>query len=205
FLGFVIYWIFGRKKTQKEFALLHLIGRITNRELTSNTLEQELLDIVHHRDGISKDRFDYLVEQSPVLDIESEIDMNTFFEMIAEKLAEPLGIQKEELRKKFCDRESDTSTVLLPFLSVPHILIDGNKIFHLLIVRCKEGISFLGQDEKVVSAFVMVGSRDERTFHLQALAAVAQISQSPDFEERWIGAKSEQDIRNILLLGRWRH
>ena len=38
-LGFLLYWTYGRKKAKREFALLHLIERITAREITSHHLE----------------------------------------------------------------------------------------------------------------------------------------------------------------------
>jgi mannitol/fructose-specific phosphotransferase system IIA component (Ntr-type) len=54
--------------------------------------------------------------------------------------------------------------------------------------------------------FVLAGSADERNFHLRALAAIAQIVQDPHFEEKWMEAKGEEALRDIVLLGeRRRH
>ncbi len=202
--GFAVYWFFGRKKAQREFALLHLIERITAKELTSNTLERELLEIVHRRDGVLKDRFDHLVEQCPVIDLEQSISAEQFFVVAAEQLSSLTHIPAESLAQQLQEREKETSTVLLPFLAIPHIVTDGERQFHLLVARCRQGISFNAASSAVTAAFVMIGSRDERTFHLQALAAVAQISQTPDFQNRWLTAKTTEDLRNILLLDRWR-
>jgi mannitol/fructose-specific phosphotransferase system IIA component (Ntr-type) len=52
----------------------------------------------------------------------------------------------------------------------------------------------------VKAVFVIMGTRDERRLHLQALAAIAQIIQSPDFDERWGDARNENHLRDVMLL-----
>jgi len=54
----------------------------------------------------------------------------------------------------------------------------------------------------VHTCFVLVGSSDERSFHLRVLVAVAHIVQEPDFEERRSEARSEGELRDIVLLSR---
>ncbi|MBU4304773.1 MAG: amino acid permease [Candidatus Omnitrophica bacterium] len=56
--GIFVYWTYGRIRTNREYALLHLIERITAKELTSRTLETELKEIIRERDDILEDRFD---------------------------------------------------------------------------------------------------------------------------------------------------
>jgi len=48
--------------------------------------------------------------------------------------------------------------------------------------------------------FVLVGSRDERNYHLRALMAIAQIAQEKGFEQRWFAARDTAGIRNLILL-----
>ena len=58
----------------------------------------------------------------------------------------------------------------------------------------------------VHAVFVLVGTRDERHFHLCALMAIAQITEEPDFDSRWMVARSVDELRDIVLLGeRRRH
>ncbi|WP_435548967.1 hypothetical protein [Desulfobacterium sp. N47] len=45
----------------------------------------------------------------------------------------------------------------------------------------------------------MVGTGDERNFHLRALSAIAQIVQDPYFENKRLKAKDEKSLRNIIL------
>jgi len=201
-IGFLVYWFYGRKKTSKEYALLHLIERITARELTTHSLETELKTIIHERDEILKDRFDHLIELCPVLDIKESIDAKDFFRLAAKTLEKNLNVTSIRLWELFLERERQSSTVLNPFLAIPHIVIDGENTFNILLVRCKEGIVFSQNAPKVHTVFVLIGSKDERPFHLSSLAAIAQIVQEDDFETRWMAAKNTEDLRDIVLLGK---
>ncbi|MFC1782907.1 amino acid permease [Planctomycetota bacterium] len=201
-LGFLVYWFYGRKAAAKEYALLHLIERITAQEITSHLLEAELKDIIHERDEILKDRFDHLIDDCPVIDIEQGVTMREFFEMAAALLAEDLHVATNRVLNLLIEREEESSTVLNPFLAIPHIVIKGEKHFDILLARCREGIDFGENAPKVHTVFVLIGTKDERNFHLLSLAAIAQIVESADFEEKWMAAKTPEALRDIVLLGK---
>jgi mannitol/fructose-specific phosphotransferase system IIA component (Ntr-type) len=61
-------------------------------------------------------------------------------------------------------------------------------------------VFFSKQASSVKAVFVIIGSRDERHAHLQALAAIAQIIHGNHFEERWLQAKNKNQLRDLLLL-----
>jgi len=71
--GFLCFWFYGRKRVQQESALLHLIERITARELVTGTLEAELKQIIHERDEVVHDRFDAIIGDCAVVDIEGPV------------------------------------------------------------------------------------------------------------------------------------
>ena len=60
---------------------------------------------------------------------------------------------------------------------------------------------FSDKHPNVRAVFMLVGTKDERNFHLRALAAIAQIVQDPVFERKWQAARSEQALRDVVLLG----
>jgi len=199
--GLLVYFFYGRISTNREYALLHLIERITAKELTTYSLEAELREIIRERDEIVKDRFDRLVESCVILDIGNSIKISDFFKLVAEEMAPRLNEKPELLLKLLRDRESQSSTVLNPALAIPHIVIQGEHLFDILLARCKEGIVFSDKYPKVHAVFVIIGTKDERHFHLQALSAIAQIAQNTGFEKRWMSAKSKDALKDIVLLG----
>ena len=200
-VGLFVYWFYGRIRSNREYALLHLIERVTAKELTSYSLESELKEIIRERDEIVKDRFDHLVEGASVLDIDRHMSAADFFEIVSENLAPSLGMEQEELRRKLEERERESTTVLNTFLAIPHIVVEGVHTFDIVLARCQGGIEFSDAFSGVQAMFILAGSKDERNFHLRALAAIAQIVQDPDFERKWITAKGIKELRDIVLLG----
>ncbi|HUV63095.1 MAG TPA: amino acid permease [Sedimentisphaerales bacterium] len=199
--GLFVYWFYGRIRTTREYALLHLVERITAKELTTHALEDELRDIIRERDEIIKDRFDDVVERAIVLDVDRSMRLEEFFRRVADAMSPRLGTGSDELFRLLVEREKQSGTTLSPDLAIPHIVLAGQHTFDILLARCREGISFSAKEPRVRAVFVIMGTRDERNFHLYALAAVAQIVYDPRFETKWAGAKGKEGLRDIILLG----
>ncbi|OYD14311.1 hypothetical protein CH333_08320, partial [candidate division WOR-3 bacterium JGI_Cruoil_03_44_89] len=203
--GFIIFgviWYFAYAKGRKArtSALVHLVERAAAKDIPSRSLENELREILLERDEIVEDRFDRLIKDCEILDIKGPLSLNEFFGKISSSLSRHLNIPQDELYKLFDKRERESTTALRPGLAVPHTIIPGAKKFEILLVRCKEGIRFSPTLPPVYVAFVFAGSRDERNFHLRTLMSIAQITQEPDFDKRWLHARNEEELRDIVLL-----
>ncbi|HOZ45587.1 MAG TPA: amino acid permease [Candidatus Hydrogenedentes bacterium] len=198
--GFCLYWFYGRSRVQGQSAFLHLLERLTAREMVDGTLEAELKEIVRERDEITLDRFDRMVEQCPVLDLNEAVTREEFFTRASEALGPRLGVPEETIRRLLSAREQLSSTVLAPHLAIPHIVVEASKPFEMLIARCRPGVRFRADAAEVHTVIALAGPIRERNFHLRCLAAVAQIVQAEDFEARWLSATGEQALRDLLLL-----
>ena len=131
---------------------------------------------------------------------------NEFIQIASEELTSRTGIAKEKFIQLFNEREKQSCTALRPGLAIPHIIIEGENKFDVLLVRSREGIIFPDAEEPVHIVFVLIGTRDRRRSHLRALMAIAQIAQQRDFDEKWLNASATKDLRDIILLGtRKRH
>jgi amino acid transporter/mannitol/fructose-specific phosphotransferase system IIA component (Ntr-type) len=204
--GLFVYWFYGRIKASREFALIYLIERITAKEITTRSLETELKDIIRERDDILKDRFDHIIEDCMVLDIDMAVTMEDFFQLAADRMSDRLDIEPDVLYDLFIAREKESTTVLSAHLAIPHIILGGEHKFDILLARCRPGVKFPGEAPDVHAIFVLAGTRDERPFHLRSLAAIAQIVQDRHFEDRWMAARRKGDLRDVILLGeRRRH
>ncbi|MDD3118440.1 MAG: amino acid permease [Victivallales bacterium] len=200
-LSILIYYLYGRK-TSREFTLLHLLERITNRKLTGHGLEKELLEVVRHRDEIIKDEFDHQVERSGVLDMEGTMCTTTLFRAIADKFAPGVNMDPDRFYELLMERENTSSTAINHFVAIPHLILEGEGCFQIELVRCKDGAAMEGANGLVKAVFVILGTRDCRNYHLKALAAIAQIVQGNNFESRWLAARDCDQLRDILLLGK---
>lgn len=201
-IGMVCYWAYGRNRIKKDYALLHLIQRVTARELVTGSLERELKEVVRERDEMVLDRFDELISKALVLDIPEPMQVKDCFELIGEKLGDRIGMEGGLLTEKLIERENQTSTLLSSFLAIPHVVVPGSGTFEIALVRARKGIVFSEESQNVSALFVLAGTLDERNFHLRALASIAQIVQEEDFETRWMDARDEDGIRDVVLLAK---
>lgn len=157
---------------------MHIIEDLTNQDLTSDTLEKELYDVLHQRDDVQHDAFDEALKTAKAIDLEPGADKENLLDTISHILERDLAHSAQEIRQRFLEREEQGSCMFTPFVAIPHIVVDGEGLFEILLVR----------------------SRDRRNMHLKALAAIAHIVQHQEFEHRWSVAKNEQQLKDILLL-----
>lgn len=188
-----------RFDTNRENALLHLIEKVTAKELATPKLETEVQEIIRQTGTGPRDRFDRYIEESLVLDIDRALGVEEFFHMVAGAMAPRLGVDPAVLFERLMDRERESSTAISPGLAIPHVIIEGNRPFNILMTRCREGIAFSESAPMVHAVFVLAGSKNERNFHLRALSAIAQIVQDSHFERKWLRARSPQTLRDVVL------
>jgi amino acid transporter/mannitol/fructose-specific phosphotransferase system IIA component (Ntr-type) len=199
-VSLLVYLLFGRRAEAKEYALQHLVERLTSRELTGGDLEGELREIVHESRGIVTDRFDELVNGALCIDVPEAKDIKEVFGEIASRSATLVGMNEEEILRRLLEREAESSTALSDFVAVPHLVIPGTNSFHLVLVRSVEGIRFSTQTPEIKAMFVLMGTADERNFHLRALTAIAQICQDPTFDDAWLAVRKERQLADLVLM-----
>ena len=186
----------------REHAILHLIERVSPKELTSHLFGTEIKEIIRKENDIPKDRFDRFIEESNVIDINHAIGVEELFQLTAKAMATRLDVKPALLFDLLMAREKESSTAITPGIAIPHIIINGKHTFGILLARCKEGITFSESTPMVYAVFVLVGTRDERNFHLCSLSAIAQIIQDSYFEKKWLRAKNENALRDVILLAK---
>ena len=202
FIAFSAAWFFlyVSRRVSRASAVMHIVERVTARELKTVTLENELRDILLERDDIIEDRFDKLIKQCIILDIKGRRETEDLFREVSTILAERLDTDEYVLFEKFLLREAQGGTVVQPGFAIPHIIVEGENKFDVLLVRAKDGINFSKTTEPIKIMFVLAGTKDQRNYHLRALMAIAQIAQEANFEHRWLTARDTQAIRNLILL-----
>ncbi len=199
-ISILVYLFYGRKRSKKEFALLYLLKRIIDSRMPQHGLETELREVLRHREGILDDKFDRMVKDSVVLDLEGHFTLDDFFRKISDPLGADLNMNSEKIYKLLKKRENESSTAISSFVSIPHIILEETEILHMMIVRCRDGVSFSETEKYVKAIFLIVGNEGERVLHLRLLASIATLVQEKDFKLKWNDAKDINHLRDMILL-----
>jgi APA family basic amino acid/polyamine antiporter len=199
---FLLYFFYGRKKSNGEYALLHLMKKITDHRLTDDLLETELRDILISRDEIEQDAFDSLVRNAAVRDVDKQMTFENLLDHLSEDLISITGLDKQTVKERYLTRQVEYNTAISDFLAIPHILIDGENRKFMLIVRSKKGIDFGEGTESVKAIFLLGGTQDMRVLHLRTIASIASLISQPGFQDEWLDAKKESDLKHLMLLSK---
>jgi len=194
------YFFYSRSRNRRESALLHVVERLTNRELRTDGLSEELKEILIERDEIVEDRFDRIIKSAEIIDFSEALDKAGLFRVLADVFSRKFAAEPEDIYQLLVAREAESTTVIHAGLAIPHIVVGGNERFEIVVARSREGIDFGEQTAPVKVVFALAGSRDERNFHLQALMAIAQIVQNPEFLSTWTRLRNTAELRSQILL-----
>jgi amino acid transporter/mannitol/fructose-specific phosphotransferase system IIA component (Ntr-type) len=198
--GAVWYCLYVRPRTRRESALVHWVKNIVAPDIRRSGLEDELRQIAVERDEIVHDRFDHLVKDCPIIDMYGPATLEEMFAEVAAVLVDRVGMSKADLLAAFKHREQAGSTMVRPGVAIPHVIVPGRHVFEIVLVRCRRGVIVAEDQPHIKTAFVLVGSDDERNYHLRALMAIAHIIESPNFIERWLEAMDVEHLRDLVLL-----
>jgi len=203
--GYTVNMAMAINRGQARFDrdMLHMIEGVTARELATPSLEQELKQIIDGKDLLEKDRFDQLIENCRIEDSAQEKTMETAFMDVAKIISKAnVHLDKQDIYDKLIQREKTSSTALTSFFAIPHLVLEGESMFDIIVMRSRKGIRFSDSAPHVHAMFFLMGTIDQRHYHLVALSAIAQIVQNPTFEKEWMGAGEVNTLRNILRFGK---
>ncbi|MBD3393848.1 MAG: amino acid permease [Chitinivibrionales bacterium] len=203
-IGVILYFTRKGGKERVSAAIIHVVQRITNKELVTDGLQSELRAIVADRDRIVKDAFDDAVESACHLEIEERCNLESLWNQVAGTLENCLSsrLPAASLAALLRRREAESSTAISRFVAIPHVIVEGEGIFQVVFVRARDGVHFNADHPAVRAIFVLLGSKDMRNLHLRALAAIAQVVQHGSFEKAWMRARNERELKDLFLLSK---
>ncbi len=200
-LGLGVLWFvsYARVRVLRESALVLLAERLARADFGDHDLQAELSAIVRERDAVRRDRFDRLVAECPVVDLAPGANRRELFRVLAENLAPAVGEPAEAVYEHLEARERLSSTVVRPGVAVPHLISGEVEGLQVVLARARDGVEFDEGEEPARAVFAIAASPDEEDFYLQALVAVAEVTQSPGFDAKWMAARSAEGLREVVL------
>ena len=203
-LSIIWYFSYSRTRNKQQSALVHIVQKITNKKIKTNNLADELREILIERDELIEDRFDILIQEADIIDLDTILppisNRKELFNLIAEHINLKTMVPASTLFDLLNERENESTTIISDGLAIPHLIFEGKNKFCITIVRSKQGIKFDEEKKPVHIIFALAGTKDERNFHLQALMSIAQIVSNKEFMKAWIKARDTNELRNHIRL-----
>ncbi|MDX1591995.1 MAG: amino acid permease [Balneolaceae bacterium] len=213
-LGLIIACIayfhyYASKKVKRSGAIFHVHARLG--KMQYEELEWEMRGILREKGLRKEDPYEVAVGRSIVIELEEAKQISEVTGQVSEELSERIEISKKTLIKFFQDEATEGVLPVGHNTGLKHIRIDSDIDTEIVLVRIKDGIRIDDEnvtnlvetedsDDDVLHALIyLVSSSKKSGQHLRILAHLAEMIDSADFCSRWLAAKDEAELREILL------
>jgi APA family basic amino acid/polyamine antiporter len=200
----VWYRHYARDHRVREGAVLHVFERL-GRERDPG-LDRELRAILTDHDPGHRDLFVDLVTGARAVDIQDDAGYEAVVWRVSAHLSARCGVPAHRIARAFLAESRLGLTPQARGVAFPHLRLPGLRFFHLVLVRLKEGVAIPVDPDvetepgEPVRALLFLASPESRARdHLTLLAAMAERVDQPDFMAQWLGASTEQELKEALL------
>jgi len=110
------------------------------------------------------------------------------------------GMSLDALIEAIEEREAAAQTVVDEGFAMPHGIVDWNGDWRVVLGRSREGVDYgvSGVAPVHLIALFVVGEKSQKEFHLEILAALAELLQSDSFREELAAARNTRAIEQLL-------
>jgi len=206
-IGVVWYLIYGKSRVVRTGAIYHLFERLGKSRY--NGLDIEMRGILKEKGLRETDPFDEIVTRGLVLDYNEKENFENVVIKASEWLSHFTKNTPSQISKQFIEGTRLGITPVIHGIALPHLRLQGLLEAQMVIVRGKEGIHISFRDplkdldyeeEAIVKAiFFLVSPEKDPTQHLRILAQIAGRVDEENFEQEWMDAKDEQELKEALI------
>ncbi len=206
-IGILWYWIYGRTRVVRVGAIYHLFERLGRSRYDG--LDIEMRAILKEKGLRESDPFDEIVTRGLVLDYSGKENFKDVVFKASEWLSQFTESTSSQISKQFVEGTRLGITPVIHGIALPHLRLKELSQAQMVIVRGKEGIHISFKDplkdldheeDAIVNAiFFLVSPEKDPTQHLRILAQIAGRVEEDGFEQEWMNAEDEQDLKEALI------
>ncbi len=205
-ISFTWYWFYAKDKVVRNGAIYHIFERLGRQRY--HGLDSELRGILKEKGLRETDPFDEIVTRSFVIDFEEKSEFEDVVKTASAWISQYAAKSSGEIEKQFLEGTRMGATPVTHGIALPHLRLKGLQQAEMVIVRGKSGvhikfknplIDFEDEETDVKAVFFLVSPENNPTQHLRILAQIAGRVDEDSFDEEWMNAKDEQEIKEALL------
>jgi len=205
--GAMWYTYYARERVTREGAILHVFERLGRQRYEG--LDRELREIMKERGPSATDDFDELLTEASVLDIAEPgaVEFAALATEAAALLALNVPLSADQLSEGFLQGTRMGATPVSHGAALPHMRSDLLDRSHILLARVPGGVHFetgpaaaaSAQKGPVRAVFFLISSESDPGQHLRILARIARRVDQSDFMPEWLGADSDEELKETLF------
>ncbi len=205
-LGFVWYWYYAKNRVARTGAIYHIFERLGKQRY--DALDSELRGILKEKGLRKDDPFEEIVIYGKFIEIEQEKTFEQVLAKAAEYLGSVISNSKEEIIQQIMEGTRIGATPVTHGFALPHLRTEGVDKAELVIVRAMHGVDIqifdpltheVEETQKVKGLFFLVSPENNPSQHLRILAKIAGRLDDNDFVDKWLSAKNEHELKDVLL------
>jgi len=202
----VWYFTYSKEKVEREGAIYHVYAKLGKYQ--HEGLEREMRSIMREKGLRKEDPYEKAIGRALVLDLSSDHKIGDITEKVSEKLADRVNISADTIYSLFIEDYREGIIPVGNACAIKHIRVDKDIDTEVALIRIKDGLPFENinleshqkdLDENLNSLIYLISSTKRSGQHLRILAHLAEMIDTIDFRDRWLEAKDEAELREILL------
>ncbi len=204
------YFYYAHHKIEREGAIFHVHARLGKRRYRG--LEHEMRTILREKGLREEDPYEEVVARSKVIEeLDSKVSYNELVDRAVELLAESTGISERQLSKVFHNANNEGAISIGRCVALNHARLEDDIHAEMVLIRVSEGLRINTEEfetlneeaedevQKVRAFIFLVSSEKHSGSHLRILAHIAEMVDSKHFMQRWLSARNEKELREIML------
>ncbi len=208
----VYYYNYAIDKVERTGAIYHVHARLG--ELRYDGLEREMRGIMREKGLRREDPYELAIGRSLVIDVTGEDNKNyhDIIRNVSREFAGRLKKDEKEITDIFVDKKQEGAIPIGKGAALKHIRLESDIDSEVALVRFRKGVTLSEDkfetagnsvedllDRKLYALIFLVSSIKKSGQHLRILAHLAEMVDSIDFTKRWLKARDEAELREILL------
>jgi mannitol/fructose-specific phosphotransferase system IIA component (Ntr-type) len=155
-----------------------------------------------------EDPYEKAIGRAMVLDISDKLKLDEITKKASQQFAERVNISADRIYSLFIEDYREGIIPVGNACAIKHVRVKADIDTEVALIRIKNGLPFENinlernqndLDEKLNSIIYLMSSTERSGQHLRILAHLAEMIDVIDFKERWLEAKDQAQLREILL------
>ncbi|MFQ5583446.1 MAG: amino acid permease [Calditrichia bacterium] len=205
-IGTAWYFYYARNRVIRDGAIYHIFARLGERRFEG--LDRELRGIMKEKGLREEDPFDMVIASASMIDLSHSSCFEEVVRQASARFANRLSANADALVEGFMQGTRVGATPVSKGAALPHLRFPGIEHPEMVIVRVRKGVvvdvdhELFGEHAShnpVYAFFFLISPEEDPGQHLRILAQIAGLVDDERFIKRWLAAKNELEMKEILL------